>query len=389
MKGLIVRAEWVPKEDYRLTDNEIKRRISYRGNMVWKNPVWSVEDDLPMPSLGPKDVLIKVAACGVCGSDVHMLMKGADDYIFFAGECGFPVIIGHEFAGEVVEVGSEVSKFKPGDLVTAEECQWCGECNACRSGWFNQCSNLDQLGFDVGNDGAFAEYTAVSEKYCWSLNSLEEVYGSKDRVLEAGALVEPTSVAYEGMFTVAGGFRPGGHVVVFGTGPIGLAAIQLARASGAARIIAFEPNEVRRNLAKRMGADYVFDPLNRSVTPSEIVMELTGGSGAAMAVEAAGAPSMTIPLMEKTLAVAGKIVLVGMAPEYPRIDPMAYQRNAGGLFGTLGHSGHGDFPNVINLMASGRVDMTQAITARFSLDNAVEAVLEAGKGNEGKVLVKP
>lgn len=191
------------------------------------------------------------------------------------------------------------------------------------------------------------------------------------------------------MFTVAGGISPGGHVVVFGTGPIGLASIHLAKTSGAAKIIAFEPHKTRRDIAKQMGADYIFDPTEGKKSPSEIVREITEGTGVAMAVEAAGAFYQTISEMEKCLGVAGKLVIIGMAPETPKIDPMIYQRNFGSLYGTLGHSGHGDFPNVINLMASGRIDMTQAITSRYSLDDAVEAVYAAGKGSEAKVLVKP
>ena len=388
MKGLMLRAEWKPKEGYQLTDAEKKRKLSYRGNMVWKNPTWSVESGIPVPEPGPKEVLIKVAACGVCGSDVHMLKKSDDGYIFFAGECGFPVIIGHEFSGKIVKMGEEITKFQIGDMVTAEECQWCGECTPCRYGYFNQCENLDQLGFDSPNNGADAEYVVVHEKFCWSLNSLKNSYKDEKDILEAGALIEPTSVAYHGMFIVAGGFKPGGHVVVFGTGPIGLASIALAKTSGAAQIIAFEPHKTRRDLAKKMGADYVFDPIKEKKLPNELVSEITNGTGVAMAVEAAGAFSQTFPEMEKCLGVAGKIVITGMAPETPKIDPMIYQRKFGSLYGTLGHSGHGDFPNVINLMASGRIDMTTAITSRYSLDDAVEAVLQAGKGSEAKVLVK-
>lgn len=389
MKGLVLRAEWKPKEEYQLTEAEKRRKLSYRGNMVWKDPTWAVESDIPMPEPGPKEVLIKIAACGVCGSDIHMLMKGDDGYTFFAGECGFPVIIGHEFSGKIVKTGAEVTKFQNGDMVTVEECQWCGECNPCRYGYFNQCENLDQLGFDYPNNGAFAEYVVANEKYCWSLNSLKNSYKDEKDILEAGALVEPTCVAYHGMFTVAGGISPGGHVVVFGTGPIGLASIQLAKTSGAAQIIAFEPHKIRQDLAKKMGADYVFSPFEEKKTPSEIVNEITEGTGVAMAIEAAGSFYKTISEMEKCLGVAGKLVITGMAPETPKIDPMIYQRKFGSLYGTLGHSGHGDFPNVINLMASGRIDMTQAVTSRYSLEDAVEAVMQAGKGSEAKVLVKP
>lgn len=390
MKGLVIRAEWAPKPGHRLSETEKKRKIAYRSDLVWKNPTWSVETDYPTPKITkPNQVLIKVNACGICGSDVHMLMKNPDDYMFFAGEAGFPVIIGHEFAGEIVEVGKEVNNFKVGDLVTVEECQYCSNCEACRLGYYNQCANLDQLGFDYPNNGAMAEYIVAEQEYCFSLNSLKRRYDNKEKILEVGALVEPTSVAYEGIFTVSGGMQSGGHVAVFGTGPIGLAAIQLLKTTGAAAVIVFEPNEFRRDLAKKMGADFAYDPTDKSIEPAEIVNEITNGSGVKMAVEASGEFLKTVPEMEKMLGVAGKIVLIGMSSDSPKIVPLAYQRKAGGFFGSLGHSGHGDFQSVINLMAWGRINMLDAVTSRYPLDKAVEAIYAAGKGKDAKVLIKP
>ena len=388
MRGLVVRAEWDPKEDYVLTETEKRRKLAYNSNKVWKNPTWSVERDYPDPECGPKDVILKVAACGVCGSDVHMLMKNDEDYVFYAGEAGFPVIIGHEFAGEVVEVGKDVKTVKVGDYVTAEEVQWCGECLACRYGLFNQCENLDQLGFDNPNNGAMADYVRVEEKFVYKLNSLKRLYPDKDRIMEAGALVEPTCVAYEGMFSVAKGFQVGSHVAVFGTGPIGLAAIQLAKCAGAANITAFEYNANRQALAKKMGADFVYDP--RDVDPVAVVMENTNGVGVGMVVDATGFYSSVMPHAEKMLSNAGKIIMVGMGPETPEIHPMIHHRKGSGMFATLGHSGRGVFASVINLMAAGRIDMTPAITARYSLDDAVEGVqCLIGNADNAKVMIKP
>lgn len=389
MKGLMIRAEWAPKAEYELSETEKRRRLSYRGNMVWKNPTYAIETDIPIPKPNPKQVLIKIGACGVCGSDVHMLWKDDDNYVYFPGECGFPVIPGHEFAGEVVEVGSEVKNIAVGDLVTVEECQWCGECNPCRAGYLNQCVNLDQLGFDYPNNGAMAEYVVAEEKFCWKLNSLSKLYKTKDAILEAGALIEPTCVAYEGIFTWAKGIQSGKDVAVFGTGPIGLAAIQLLKTSGAGTIFAFEPNEFRRNLSKEMGADYVYDPFDPSINPAKIIMEHTNGEGVAMCVEAAGDYDVTIPHMEKMSSVAGKILLIGMGPTLPHIEPMRYHRNGISLYATLGHSGHANFPSVINLMANGRIDMTKAITSRYPLDKAIEGILAADNGKNAKVLIKP
>ena len=117
IKGLMVCAKWAPKPEYELNEVEKSRHLAYRSNMVWKNPIWEVESEIPILSPKPNQVLIKVASCEVCGSDVHMLIKNADGYMFFAGEAAFPVIIDHEFAGEIIEVGKEVKKLKVGDLV--------------------------------------------------------------------------------------------------------------------------------------------------------------------------------------------------------------------------------------------------------------------------------
>ena len=388
MKALVVRAEWAPKEDYVLNETEKRRKLAYNSNMVWKNPTFGVENDYPDPTCGAKDVVLKVAACGVCGSDVHMLMKRPDNYIFYAGEAGFPVVIGHEFAGEVVEVGKDVKTVAVGDYVTAEEVQWCGECIACRYGLFNQCSNLDQLGFDHPNDGAMAEYIRVEEKFVYKLNDLRRLYPDKQSIMEAGSMVEPTCVAYEGMFSVAKGFQVGSHVAVYGTGPIGLAAIQLAKCAGAANIIAFEVNDNRRALALKMGADFVYNP--KDVDPVAAVMEHTNGFGVGMAVEAAGAYSATMASMEKILSIAGKIILVGMGEDYPEIHPMLHHRLGSGIYATLGHSGRGVFASVINLMASGRIQVTPAITARYSLDDSVQGIQSLMKSvDEAKVLITP
>src|SRR5262249_34088066 len=159
---------------------------------------------------------------------------------------------------KVVAVGSDVEEFAIGDLVTAEEIQWCGECDRCRGGYWNQCRYIEDLGFTI--DGGFAEYARVNAKYCWSLNDVLERYGHEKTALEVGWMAEPVSVAYEGMFTRAAGFQPGGCVAVFGGGPIGLAAVALARAAGASKTFCFEPLAERRGLAGKLGATHLADP---------------------------------------------------------------------------------------------------------------------------------
>lgn len=383
MKALLLSAQWDPKPDYLLSEFERSTGKAITGNSVWRNPKLELKN-IPDPTPGPKDVIIKVKACGICGSDVHFYETDKDNYILYPGLTKFPVVIGHEFSGEIVEVGKEVKDLKVGDMVTAEEMIWCGECIPCRNGYPNQCKNLEEIGFTI--NGAMAEYIVIGAKYCWKIDEIAERYGDKEKAFEAGSLVEPTSVAYNGMFVRAGGFKPGSYVAVFGTGPIGLSAIALAKAGGASKVFAFDVSEIRRKLAKDVGADFVYDP--REVVPSEVIMEETKGVGVSMHVEAAGSPSKTIPEMEKSLAIDGKIVQIGRAAERVPIYLEHFQTHASQIFGAQGHSGYGTFPNVINLMASGKIDMTKIITSRFSLDDALKAMEKATKREDGKITIK-
>jgi len=388
MKGLVLTAEWDPRPNYRVTEWERNNGKAITGSSVWRKPKLSLET-LSEPRLSPRDVLIKPKACGVCGSDVHFLETDEQGYMLYPGLTRFPVIIGHEFSGEIVEVGREGTDLKPGDMVTCEEMIWCGECTPCRNGYPNQCQRLEEIGFTI--NGAQAEYLAIGAKYCWKINALVERYGSKDKAYEAGALCEPTSVSYNAMFTRAQGFKPGGHVVVFGTGPIGFAAIALARAAGAAKIIAFEVSPMRQELARKVGADVVLNPLDlerQRTKPRDAILELTEGEGAAMLVEAAGAPPRTIPEMEASMAVGAKIVIIGRASDRAQVYLEHFQTHAAQIYGAQGHSGYGNFPNVIRLMASGRIDLTPIITSRFALDQSVEAVKKATKREDGKIMIR-
>jgi len=388
MKGLVLTAEWDPRPDYRPTEWERSTRTAITGSSVWRRPRVSLET-VPDPTPGPHDVLLRPRACGICGSDVHFYETDRDGYMLYPGLTRFPVVIGHEFSGEVVEVGKEVRDLRRGDMVTCEEMIWCGECTPCRNGYPNQCQRLEEIGFTI--NGAQADLLVVGAKYCWQINALAQRYGSPDRAYEAGALCEPTSVAYNAMFSRAEGFKPGGHVVVFGTGPIGFAAIALARAAGAAKIIAFEVSPMRAELARNVGADVVLNPQDlerQGARPRDAIMDATDGEGAAMLVEAAGAPPRTIPEMEAAMAVGGKIVMIGRASERAPVYLEHFQTHAAQIYGAQGHSGYGNFPNVIRLMAAGRIDLTPIITSRFGLSQGVEAIKKATKREDGKIMIR-
>jgi len=384
MKGLVLDAEWKPREGYLLSDFERQTGKAITGSSVWQHPTLAVRQ-VEKPQPGPDQVLIRVKSCGVCGSDIHFSETDKDGYILYPGLTKFPTILGHEFSGVVEEVGKQVKDLVPGDMVTAEEMIWCGYCIQCRNGFPNHCENLEEIGFTI--PGAFAEYIAVGAKYCWKINEFRDVFGSEDKAYEVGALTEPTCVSYNGIFARAGGFSPGAYVAIFGAGPIGLAATGLVRAAGAGKILVFEVSPERRALAKKVGADQVYDP--REVNPSEVILDLTSGQGADFFVEAAGAPQLTIPEMEKSLAVNGKIVQIGRAAQRVPMYLETFQVRRGQFYGSQGHSGHGNFPNVIRLVASGRLDLSLIITARYSLDDVVEGIAQSGARRHGKIMVLP
>jgi threonine dehydrogenase-like Zn-dependent dehydrogenase len=384
MKGLVLDAVWEPRPDYVVSDWEKETGKAITGNSIWRHPKLEVRD-WDDPTLGANDVLLEIRACGVCGSDMHFYETDEDDYILYPGLTRFPTILGHEFSGKVAEIGKNVTGLKVGDMVTVEEMIWCGRCIPCRNGYPNHCTNLEEIGFTI--PGAFANYIAVDEKFCWKIDAIAERFGSEEVAYEVGALTEPTCVAYNAMFERAGGFRPGHYVSVFGAGPIGLAAIGLAKAAGAGTIAAFELSPQRLELAKAVGADYAYDP--RQVDPGEVLMELSKGEGFDFHVEAAGAPELLVPEMEKALAINSKIVQIGRAAQRVPMYLEAFQVRRAQAFGAQGHSGHETFPNVIRLVAAGRLDLSPIITSRYGLENTVNAIARSVERADGKILVKP
>jgi threonine dehydrogenase-like Zn-dependent dehydrogenase len=316
---------------------------------------------------------------------MHFYETDSDDYILYPGLTKFPTILGHEFSGKVVEVGPEVELLQVGDMVTVEEMIWCGRCIPCRNGYPNHCSNLEEIGFTI--PGAFANYIAVDEKFCWKIDAVAERYGSEEMAYAVGALTEPSCVAYNAMFERAGGFKPGHYVNVFGAGPIGLAAIGLAKAAGAGMIVAFEISPQRLELAKAVGADHAYDP--REVNPAEIMLELSKGAGFDFHFEAAGVPEIAIPEMEKALAINAKIVQVGRAAQLVPTYFEAFQVRRAQAFGAQGHSGHETFPDVIRMVAAGRLDLSPIITAHYDLEQTVDAIAKSVERSDGKIMVHP
>ncbi len=375
MKTATLFAEWEPKKEFKLGRKDIEGKLTYLGSMVWKNPRVEIVEK-PIPEPGPEEVLIKVKACGICGSDVHMAQADEEGYIFYPGLTAFPCILGHEFSGTVVKAGERAvnkrtgKKFEEGEPVTSEEMIWCSNCRPCCDGYPNHCERLQELGFSI--DGADAEYVKVGARYLWSLFPLKERYKGDDLFL-AGSLTEPTSVAYNAVIERGGGIKPGDNVVILGGGPIGLAACAILKRAGASKVILSEPSEGRAEIGKAMGADYIINSLKESA--AERVLEITEGLGAKLYLEATGLPDKVWPDIERCIwegrMINSTVVIVARTPEKIPLTGEVFQVRRAQVVGSQGHSGHGTFPRVISMMAAG-MDMTKMITKKIKLEDLPE-----------------
>ena len=381
MKAFVLNATWDPRSDYQASASELATQKAMVGSSVWRHPLANFAD-VQTPDPGADDVIIKLRRVGFCGSDLHFFETDADGYIRYPGLTRFPVVLGHELAGDVIAVGSRVAGLRVGEPVTIEDMVRCGWCYACRIDQPNHCENLDEIGFSL--DGGFAEYVRVPARNCWSLAPLRSQL-TDATLYDSGAMVEPFTVAYNAVVHAAGGVQPGAFAVVHGSGPIGLASVSLLRASGAARVIVFEPVEERRQLALAMGADAAFDP--RGKTIDDVVMSETGGAGANLQIEAAGAFAKTLPMMERVAALRGTLLVIGRDSAHVSIFPEPLQVKRAKVVLAKGNAGHGTYPNVLRLMAAGRIDPRPMITAKYAFAN-IAAALDASRTRaHGKILV--
>jgi threonine dehydrogenase-like Zn-dependent dehydrogenase len=327
-------------------------------------------------------------------------MNTKDDkgYIIYPGLTAFPVIEGHEFCGEIVKAGknalNEKNKpFETGDMVCAEEMLWCGRCVPCRDGYVNHCKNLDEVGFSI--NGAFAEYIKMDSKYVWTINSLLDRYKNKKEAFEAGALIEPFTSVYHGMFIRAGGIKPGSTVMIFGAGPIGLISIMLAKAAGASKVIVSELEDFRLKLAETVGADVCINPTKLNEPVYQKILEVTNDDGADMYIEATGSFADVWESIEKSIFYGEKLdsktLIIGRSGRRASIWFESLQQRHAQIYGTQGHSSHGTFKNIIRLMSTGKINPRKMITNRYSLDNIIEAMENAKskKSKQGKTIIKP
>lgn len=325
--------------------------------------------NLPLRQPGAGEVLIRNRAAGVCGTDVHI----------YGGEKGAspvkpPVVLGHEYAGEVIAVGSGVTRIQPGNHVTVDPNIYCGACYPCRIGKKQHCEHMDAIG--VGRDGGFAEYSLVPVEQCFLL--------SHSLSLEAGAMAEPLACCLHGIDRAK--IRPGDHVYIIGGGTIGLLMVQLAKLSGAATITLSEPVAMRRSIGLELGANWALAPEDGIFSPeapadlqnrgADVVIECVGnrhatqrafdaaGRGATVLLFSVPKPDATFPvpmydIFHKELTILGSFV-----------NPDTHQR-------------------AVELLNSGRIRTDLLITHRFPVEQTEEAIQMQMSSESIKVLVTP
>jgi (R,R)-butanediol dehydrogenase/meso-butanediol dehydrogenase/diacetyl reductase len=382
MQGVTLIADWDPKPGFKLGAKDIEGRQTYLGSQVWRNPRFEIREyDIPTPA--DDEVLIEIKACGICGSDVHMAQADEQGYIFYPGLTGFPSILGHEFSGVVVEAGKKAfdkrtnKPFKGGEPVTSEEMLWCGACKPCADGYPNHCERLDEIGFNV--NGAYTKYLVVPSRTVWSLESLKDQYKGDDLFI-AGSLVEPTCVAYNAVIERGGGIRPGDRVVILGAGPVGIAACAILKRAGASQVIISETQDNRAEMALGLGADFRVNPAKEDF--ADRVLEITGGMGADLFMEATGLPEVVYPGIERVIwegrTLNSRVVVTARAEAKMPVTGEVLQVRRAAIIGAQGHSGHGTFPRVIECMATG-MNMTPMSTKKVKLAELPENIIRLQK----------
>jgi threonine 3-dehydrogenase len=328
--------------------------------------------DVPKPACGPNDALIRVHSAGVCGTDLHIWEWDA----WASARLKPPVVIGHEFSGEVAELGREAAAaglLAVGDLVTAEGHIICGHCLQCRIGEGHLCRRTQIIGVD--RDGAFAEYIAMPAGNVMKLAGIPA---------EVGAVMDPMGNAVHTV--LEGGMVAGSRVLVVGCGPIGCFAVGVARAAGAAVVIASDFNPTRRELAARMGAHVTLDPASDDVVAR--VRDLTDGDGADLVCEMSGHPAGHAQAFAAA-RLGGRVNLLGTPSRTTEVDFARDVIFKGlTLYGVTGRRMYDTWDVMLRLLRSGQLDPRPVITHRFPLDRMTDAIQVIKEGTAGKVILE-
>ena len=323
---------------------------------------------VPKPAVGPGEVLIAVRHAGVCGTDLHI----ADWDAWAAGRVRPPVVVGHEFAGEIVDLGDGVAELKRGQLVTAEGHIVCGHCLQCRTGNGHICKNTRIIGVD--RDGAFAEFITMPATNVLALDGIPT---------EIGAIMDPMGNAFH---TVLAADIPGSTVFIVGCGPIGCFAVGIARAAGAARVIASDVNPTRLALAAKMGAHVTINAATEDVVAA--VLTATGGEGADVVCEMSGVPQ-ALHQAFAAVRMGGRVQLLGIPKgEVPVNFATEIIFKGVTLYGVIGRKMYETWHQMRHFLGSGAFDPRPVMTHRFPLAKIDEALAAIRSGDAGKVILE-
>ena len=334
--------------------------------------------DRRVPVPGPDEVLVRVAMCGTCGTD----LKIYDGHFPLTPPFG-DFVPGHEWAGTVAATGQAVDEFKPGDRVCIEAHSGCGRCDNCLTGRYTACLNYGNLArghraTGMTADGGFAEYAV---HHVGALHPLPDGLSFED-----GVLITTAGTGLYGL-SAAGGFIAGQDVVVFGPGPVGLTTVQSCKALGAGQVILVGTRPSRLALGRRLGADHV---VNAGETdPVRAVFGLTGGVGADVAIECSGGLAAPQQCTEVTRP-GGKIIVLAFYPGPVTLDLSAVVRKDITLYTTRGEGGN-NVRRAVSLAAQGKLRGAELVTHRFGLEEIAEAfrVLRERDGDPVKVVIVP
>ncbi len=327
--------------------------------------------DIPTPTLGADELLVQVAACGICGSDVH-------GYDGSSGRRIPPIVMGHEAAGVVAEIGADVKEFKKGDRVTFDSTVYCGECANCVRGDVNLCDRRQVLGVSCGDyrrNGAFAEYVVVPARIAYRLPA--------DLSFSEAALLEAVAVALHAVALVK--IRENDSALVLGAGTVGLLVQQALAVAGCSRVFVADVDSARLKLSASLGATAVLD--SKGDIKSEI-LRLTNGAGVDLAIEAVGITPTVATAINNTRK-GGTVVLVGnVTPEVTLPLQIVVSRQIR-LQGSCASCG--EYPQAIELMSSGKINVKPLISAVAPLDEGPRWFerLYAREPNLLKVVLQP
>jgi len=328
--------------------------------------------EMPRPVPGPGEVLVRVAACGICGSDVH-------GYDGSSGRRIPPLVMGHEAAGTVAAVGAGVTEYREGDRVTFDSTVYCGECDFCRRGEMNLCDQREVVGVSCGDyrrHGAFAEFVTVPERIVYRLPDAME--------FEEAAMLEAVSVALHAVHLSGSG--EGRTALVIGAGMIGLLTMQAARALGYGKVMIADIDATRLELARSLGADETLDSSGAGWI--ETVRAQTGGHGADVVLEAVGR-NATVGAAIDVVRKGGTVVLIGnISPEVtlPLQKVVSRQIRLQGSAASCG-----EYPEAMEMVTSGRIRIEPLITAVATLEEGPRWFerLHAGEPNLMKIVLTP